>query len=355
MLLDTSATNGDRPPAEPLPAAPSPAAGAVPPQIPEEPLAGTCSRCGAAMAPGQDWCLQCGAGAPGAIGTPGWRSAALVLGITAALALGAVAAAYAALSKKTPATHMVTATVAQVAPATTPTVTTPTTPTFGGKVGETAGTVKPVPLPKTPKIPITPTLTPTTPTTTPKSSTGTSTTTTGKTKTQTSTSSEGSSGGTGAQPEAIVLDTDAASTYNPYAEPATNFGDPSLAIDGDPSTGWTALVNPTAAPSMVDGVLIDLKAKQKVASLKLITSTPGMTVQVYGTSEKTAPTSITSSAWTALTGPKVVKKTSLKVKLHDSSKAFYYVMVWISKAPATSTPQAPGRVTVNEIELFPTE
>ncbi|MBA3808887.1 MAG: hypothetical protein H0X28_10935, partial [Solirubrobacterales bacterium] len=39
----------------------------------------TCARCGAPMSLAQDWCLQCGAGAPGAIGSPGWRSAATIL------------------------------------------------------------------------------------------------------------------------------------------------------------------------------------------------------------------------------------------------------------------------------------
>ena len=45
------------------------------------------------MAPGQDWCLQCGAGAPGSSRTAGWRSAAAILGVTLALVLGAAAAA----------------------------------------------------------------------------------------------------------------------------------------------------------------------------------------------------------------------------------------------------------------------
>ena len=50
----------------------------------------------------QDWCLQCGAGAPGSLdgGGPSWRSAATILAATAILVLGAAAAAYAALSKE---------------------------------------------------------------------------------------------------------------------------------------------------------------------------------------------------------------------------------------------------------------
>ena len=48
------------------------------------------------------------------------------------------------------------------------------------------------------------------------------------------------------QANALLLDTNAASTYNPYAYPASDFGDPSLAIDGDVTTGWTAQVDPAA-------------------------------------------------------------------------------------------------------------
>ncbi len=296
------------------------------------------------MVPGQDWCLQCGAGAPGSIGTPGWRSAATVLAASAILALGAAAAAYAALSKGKPATHMVTATVAQVAPPATVTTPAPTTT-------ETPTISKALPLPKikTPKIPLTPTFTPKTPSTT--TPTNTTTTKTGTTTTP----ATSNTGGSSTEPTAITLDTNAASTYNPYNYTATNFGDPSLTIDGATSTAWTALVEPTVAPRMAVGVLIDLKAHQKVGQMDLVTSTPGMTVQVYGTTGHTAPTSITDPAWIALNGPRVTKKKKVKMKLHDSSKAFYYVLLWVSKAPSTSTAAAPGHVSVNELELFPPE
>jgi hypothetical protein len=323
-----------------------PSAGSVPPNTPAT-GARPCERCGAVMATGQDWCLQCGAGAPGSIGTPGWRSAATVLIASAVLVLGAAAAAYAALSKGTPATHMVTTTVAQ-APAPTATVpTTSTTPALTTKAGETPGATKTVPLPKikTPKIPLTPTVTP---------STGTGTTpgtTTSKTTATTPTTPSSNEGGAGT--EAIVLDTNAASTYNPYNYAASDFGDPSLAIDGDTSTSWVAQVEPSTAPQMADGVLIDLKAQQKIASMVLITSTPGMIVQAYGTTGKTAPTSITDPGWVALNGPRVTQKKHVKMKLRDSSKEFYYVLLWISHAPSTSTPAAPGHVSVNELELFP--
>ena len=38
-----------------------------------------------------------------------------------------------------------------------------------------------------------------------------------------------------------------------------------------------------------------------------------------------------------------------------SKAAHRFVVVWLSEAPASSvgTPQAPGRVSLNELELFP--
>jgi hypothetical protein len=304
------------------------------------------------MAAGQDWCLQCGAGAPGSLGTPSWRSAATILAVVAVLVLGAAAAAFAALSKGSGKAPVVTKTVAQAPVATTPAGTTPGTP---GALGTTPTTKATLPLGtvKPPKIPLT--------AVTPKASEKTATTTTpsAETKTTASTNTTSTSTTTSektgeeSQQAAIILDTNAASTYNPYNYAASGFGDPSLAIDGDTSTAWTAQVNPATAPKMAEGLLIDIKAKEKVAVLELITSTPGMTVQVYGANGHTAPSTITSPAWTPLSPPEVVKKKHLRIALRHSAKAFTFVTLWISKAPESSTAEAPGHVDVNELELFP--
>jgi hypothetical protein len=78
-----------------------------------------------------------------------------------------------------------------------------------------------------------------------------------------------------------------------------------------------------------------------------------MTVQIYGAKSQTAPTSITDHSWVALSHARTLKKKHVRVTLRDATKAFTFLTVWISKAPATSTAQAPGHVSVNEIELFP--
>jgi hypothetical protein len=315
----------------------------------------TCANCGAALDDGQDWCLQCGAAVPGSLdgGGPGWRSATTVLAVTAVLVLGAAAAAYAALTQPAPrklAPKVIT--IAQ-APPTTP-ASTPTTPPAPGALG-TPTTIKPLPSSTpAPKIPLT--------ASTPKSSEstgsvpGTTNSGTGEAGTGTTKSTTKSSGGTtpAEQPSPILLDTNAASTYNPYGYPTSWFGDPSLAIDGETSTAWTAQVNPTVAPKMAEGIAVDLKTAQKVGSVKLITSTPGMTVQMYGANGTTLPASITDPAWVALSPSLDAKKRTTKIKLRDASKAFRFVTLWISSAPqsAVGTPTAPGHISVNELELF---
>jgi hypothetical protein len=333
----------------------------APPQAPE----GKCAKCGAPLASAQDWCLQCGAGVPGSLdaGAGGWRSTALVLGATAALVLGAAVAAYAALTHSAPKPHTVTTTVAQaVTPP--PASTAPLKPAKaispkGVKPALGSRAVKPPKIPltaavpkasgKPPKIPASaPALKPTSQATTTQPSTaGTSPSSSGESQTR--------EAGGESQPAAILLDTNAASTYNPYDLPAAGFGDPSLAIDGDPTTAWTAQVVPATAPKMAEGLLIDLKSPQRLSAAEVITSTPGMTIQLYGANAKTAPMSITDPAWVTLSSSTVDKKKRLHIALRHAAKTFRFITLWISQAPAASvgTEQAPGHVSVNELELFP--
>lgn len=328
----------------------------APPLVPE-PASRACAKCGAALDDGQDWCLQCGLAVPGSLedAGPGWRSATTVIAVTAVLVLGAAAAAYAALTQPAPrklAPKVVT--VARAAPI--PPVTTPTTPSTPGTFG-TPTTIKPLPHTSTaPKIPFT------APTPKPSQSTGlgigngTANSGTGLSGSGTTKANPKTSGGSppAEQPSPILLDTNAASAYNPYGYSASWFGDPSLAIDGETTTAWTAQVNPAVAPKMAEGLVLDLKTAQKVGSVKLIASTPGMTVQMYGANGTTLPASITDSAWIALSPSLSAKKRTTKIKLRDAAKAFRFVALWISQAPrsALGTPTAPGHVSVNELELF---
>jgi hypothetical protein len=339
-----------------------------------QPAGRTCANCEAPLRDGQEWCLQCGAGQPGSLDgeRPNWRPLG-TLALVAVLLTGAAAAAGAAALSSHKAAAPKTLTVAQAplpAPTTsTPTASTPTTPVTPG----TASTPK-VPAPKPPQggtgasnplFPSTgkpPTIP--APTSTPKSTgtgTGTSTgsgespnsTTTGSSEKSSTTESK-PSGGETEQPSAILLDTDAASTYNPYSYPETGFGDPGLAIDGEVTTAWTGQVQPSSAPNMAEGLVVDLKSPTKLGAVKLITETPGMTVQLYGATGSKPPATITEPGWTPLSATRVLKKKSTRIKLHVA-KGFRFVVVWVIKAPAAAvgTPQAPGHVDLNEVELFP--
>jgi len=318
-----------------------------------------CTNCGAPMDSAQDWCLQCGTGAPGSLANRAhrWRAGAAVLSAVALLIAGAAAAAYAALSKSSAKPRPALAAQAQAPaasappPAATPPPTASVTPPpTAPKLG--APSIKPpIPPHKTPKVPLTtaaPKPAATTPATTTPSTPGATTTPTGSKGTV-------GPGTTQKQPAALVLDTNAASTYNPYAYPAGNFGDPSLAIDSEKSTAWTAVVDPAVAPRMAEGLVIDLKTAQKLSALTLTNSTLGMTVQVYGATGSAPPASITDPAWVPLSRLVVVAKSSQRIPLGHSKLPFRFVALWISKAPASSvgTPTAPGRVSIDELELFP--
>jgi hypothetical protein len=367
VLADPPTVAEPEQPSTQIPGATPPGASPTPPENAQAATGPTCSKCGAPLDPGQDWCLQCGAGAPGSLdaGGPSWRSAATILTTTVVLVLGAAAAAYAALNKE--GAHKATPTVVAVAttpaPATptpttpiTPTPTTPGAATPTPKASETpaaanplvsSGTAKPPKIPLTAPTPKSPGTT-TTPASTNKESSPTTTT-------PAAGNESAGEAATEPQPTAIVLDPDAATTYNPYGYPASEFGDPSLAIDGDTSTEWTAQVNPAVAPKMAEGLAIDLNSAQRLSAVELVTSTPGMSIQVYGAKASALPTSITAPAWVQLTPYLTVKKRHERIKLQDSGKGFRFITLWISKAPASSvgTAAEPGHVSVNELELFP--
>ncbi len=313
------------------------------------------------MREGQDWCLQCGAGGPESLSTgggPGWRTGAAILGATALLVVGASVAAYAALNK----TKHRPARVA-VALRTSTTVVPPTT--TPGTIPPPAATTPGIPTTVSPTPPKIPTQTPTPsipaePTPPPETAKTTETTSTTKTSKSTKSSEEsGSEGsetksGSGAEPPSpILLDTNAASTYNPYSYPASLFGDPSLAIDVEAKTAWTAQVQAEKAPKMAEGLVLDLKSPQKLGSATVKTTTTGVTAEIYGANGNTLPASITEPAWKRLVGRKVLKKKTTVFTLKTKGKAYRYIVLWFAKAPASSTAAAPGTVSINEFELFP--
>jgi hypothetical protein len=380
LLVDPPAAPGtEQPPASGSPSVPpegtSDAATPAQPSTQEH----VCVHCGTPLQEGQQWCLQCGACEPGSLGErPNWRPLTVLALVAAFLAAGAVAAGAAALSQSNTTAPRTTALVptSPVPGASTPTPTAPlptTTPGAGGT--GTSGThpsskgspnnllFPPSSTAKPPKLP-SPAATPTpvpkaSGGSTPAESTGstttpanTNTTGTGTTTTESTKSKEGSKS---EQPTPILLDTNAATTYNPYNFPESGFGDPALAIDGELSTAWTAQVQPSSFPKMAEGLLIDLRSATKLGRLELATPTRGMTVQVYGANGSKAPATITEPGWTLLSGSHVLKKKVTHLKLRTEGKTFSFLLVWITKAPPASqgTATAPGHVALSEAALYP--
>jgi hypothetical protein len=366
---------------QPSIASPPPQAGngAVPPygamQPPPDP-ARLCKSCGANLAPGQEWCLQCGAGVPGSLaGEADWRPLAVLAAAGVLLLAGAGTAAYAALNQQAskPPTHLVIAhvpaTTAGTPPGgstlntppatTTPGTSTPGASTPGGSgafgtttrgrstLGLPATTVKP---PKLPALVPTPRITPSTvpPTNTGSNPTEANPTETTPVKTPTA-------GATEPTPNPILLDTNAASTYNPSGYPASYFGDPGLAIDGEKGTAWTAQVEPKVAPLMAAGLALDLKTPHHLGGLEVRTSTPGVTVEVFGANGGRIPATIVDPAWTKLGDTRVLKKKKNTLKLAASGRTFTFIVLWLTRAPAASvgTATAPGHVSIDETVLFP--
>jgi hypothetical protein len=337
-----------------------------------------CPHCGTPLEEGQQWCLSCGACEPGSLGDrPNWRPLT-VLALTAAILAVGAAVAVAAAIKERNASPAAGKTLA-LAPATTPATTAPPAtvppagaPGTGGASGSTPSTTAkkgsnllfPPSSTKPPKV--------TAPTPTPKASTGSGSSSESNgsenatkttpaesktTETGSSTTTTGSEGGSGKseQPTPILLDTNAASTYNPYNYPESGFGDAALAIDGEPSTAWTAQVQAHSFPNMAEGLLIDMREANKLGSVELRTPTKGLQVQMYGANGSKAPTTITEPGWTLLSGSRTLKKTVTHVKLRTEGHTFRWLLVWLVKAPVSSqgTPTAPGRVALDEVVLYP--
>jgi hypothetical protein len=157
----------------------------------------------------------------------------------------------------------------------------------------------------------------------------------------------GHSNQTGQVGRAILLDPNAASTYNPYNLPDASFGDPSLAIDGDPTTAWTYTLDPSTAGKTAVGLMVDLKSPQLFGSLKIHVTTPGMAVEFYGANGD-PPVSITDPAWTHLATRSHIKKQT-SVSLKTAGKTFRRLLIWITHAPAGTTTGALGVAEVSVI------
>lgn len=314
------------------------------------PIARHCASCGVPMAPAQDWCLECGTAAPGRLGArPGRRAALTVLATTLALACGAVAASYAALSgdanrsAAAPAPPSVTP-VAQQAPATptapvAPAPPAPVTPVIHGIPGLPANhpiiPILPRPqLPVVPPVAVKPVQTPTPVAVKPKP--------VPKPKP--------------VGPQPIALGADAVRLYDPYGS-AVAKGDPADAYDKDLGTAWFVTSKNTSG-SMAVGLVIDLEKARNVQTVALATSTPGYSVEVYGAPDGDLPPDVLDTRWTHLINRSRVDETKRdgskagdgaeRIALRSRAGSYRYVLLWFTAPPASGGPT----VRISELQLI---
>jgi hypothetical protein len=349
----------------------------TPEHTPPEPEALTCGTCGATMAPGQDWCLECGTAARRLRDRPGARASLTVLGLTLLLVAGAVAASYAALRHDPAAPATQPAAQGQVAqtppPGTTPPAATTTAPPAttttppAGTTSTPAGTTSTPPstLPKvTP--PSTGSSTPATPApatpraappATPALPAAPSTGSSGASGSSGSTGSSGSSGSSGSgtstgttttpsAPTAIELAGDAASVYDPYRR-ATSTGDVGKALDGDGGTSWFVDV-PAGSTAINLGYALNLGDATGIRSIDITTPTPGFRVEIYASDESTPPPDILDTRWAHITDKSDVGSDGeTHIVLGAGSSKYRTLLLWITQPPSEGS-----RVRISELKVF---
>ncbi len=324
-----------------------------------------CEVCGAAMERGQDWCLECGTAAPGRLGArPGWRAAFTVVGLTTLLLLCAVVAAYAALTgdaERSASTAPPVASgdpiIAQT-PGAAPGAAPAAIPVQPGATGPNT-TPPPAPANAVPIIPAQPpapaTNTPLAPPPPPPPAAGTKSSgaadgnSTGSTgSTGDSGAGTGSTGATRTSSGLIALANDAAKTYNQPARAGAEFGPAASAVDGKPDTVWDVVV-PADGQPIAAGLVLDLGKPYALRSLRLVTPTPGFTVEIYGArSAKELPADVIDKRWIHLTDKKGVKDgdpISLKGK-GDGAKV-QLLLLYMTDPAEPSDP----RIAIGDIAL----
>jgi hypothetical protein len=281
------------------------------------PDARPCRVCAAALEAGQDWCLECGAAAPGRLGPrPSRRPAVGVLALTLFLAGGAIAASYAAVSADS--ARQAASPAEQIAQQ----------PSNPAQTSDQVLSTRPIApaggLPTRATAPLGGVHSKVT--TAPKATAKPKVTAKPKAKPKRSHVAVAPTGPLrGVAPAG-------ASTYNPYGRPASNFGSAAAAIDGSTATAWTAVVDPDHQSGLAVGVDIAISPRTGLRALDLRTTTPGMTIEVYGASGG-EPVSIVDPAWTHLATVHAVAA-GQQIGLGSGLQQIRHLLVWITNVPS---------------------
>lgn len=144
----------------------------------------------------------------------------------------------------------------------------------------------------------------------------------------------------------IGLRSDAASDYDPIGGDGEHPNETAFAIDGNPSSTWSTESYVTG-DLQKDGVglAIDLSPAAAVRRLRLRTTTPGFTAEVY-VSDGPPPESIDDPGWTPVaTIPAAASRES--VTLDTAGQPSRTVLLWITRLPADE-----DSVDVSELQLY---
>jgi len=269
---------------------------------------------------------------------PGWRPALTIVALTAVLAVGAVAAAYAALSSD--AERVATAPPPPAAQPIVPPAPVQTTP---------APADEPAPLPApeddaSDDAPADP------PADEPADDTADDTAppppANDTAPPANDTSGDTDSGETDKPDKpvspVIALGPDAASTFDPYDRAGGLTGDPADAIDGRRKTKWEA---PVGQDGLVNiGLLVSLEQAKEISAVRVEAGTPGFNVELYGSKLGTAPDAAPGATkyWKKLDA---TKDFGTREKL-TAGGTYRHVLLWFTEQPADT------KVMIPEVELL---
>jgi type II secretory pathway pseudopilin PulG len=144
-------------------------------------------------------------------------------------------------------------------------------------------------------------------------------------------------------PAVIALGADAASTFDPRDRAGGLTGDPADAIDGRRKTAWEAPVNTDGRVEI--GLLVSLDKPKAIEKVRLLAGTPGFSVELYGSKLGTAPDDAPGATkyWSKLD---TTVDFGTDEKLTVGGGKFRHILLWFTDQPADT------KVMIPEVELL---